>query len=131
MSAPMPERIAGWCRERGVPVPTDDVALVRLILDGLAAAYRAALTDLETVAGRRFSRLNIVGGGSNNRLLNQLTADAIGRDVIAGPGEATALGNLLVQARAVGLVKDASDARAVLGRSVELTTFHPLAAASR
>jgi rhamnulokinase len=126
----MPERIAGWCREQGVPVPADDVALVRLVFDGLAAAYRKALGDLEGVAGRRFARLNIVGGGSNNRLLNQLTADAIGREVVAGPGEATALGNLLVQARAIGAVKDAAEARAVLGRSVELATFRPTARAA-
>lgn len=121
----MPQRIAGWCRERGVPVPADDAALVRLVLDGLAAAYRRALTDLEGVAGRRFARLNIVGGGSNNRLLNQLTADAIGREVVAGPGEATALGNLLVQARALGAIADGAAARAVLARSVELASFRP------
>lgn len=130
VAGPMPKRIAEWCRERAVPVPGDDAALVRLVCDGLAAAYRTAVRDLEGVAGRRFARLNIVGGGANNRLLNQLTADAIGREVVAGPGEATALGNLLVQARALGLISGASEARAVLSRSVELTTFHPTTYAS-
>ena len=104
IDAPMPERVRAWCRERGVTEPGSDAQVVRLCLDGLADAYRRALADLERLGGRRFSAINIVGGGSNNTLLNQLTADACGRPVLAGPGEATALGNLLVQARALGLI---------------------------
>jgi len=123
--APMPERVRAWCREHGVAEPASDAQMVRLCLDGLADAYRRALADLERLSGRTFAALNIVGGGSNNTLLNQLTADACGRPVLAGPGEATALGNLLVQARALGLLASADEARAVLARSVELRRFMP------
>nr|MBA3684661.1 rhamnulokinase [Planctomycetota bacterium] len=117
--------VRAWCRERGAPQPASDAALIRLCLDGLADAYRRALADLERLGGRRFAAINIVGGGSDNRLLNQLTADACGRPVIAGPGEATALGNLLTQAQSLGYVRSADDARAVLGRSVELAHYAP------
>jgi rhamnulokinase len=128
VSGPMPERIAAWCREHNAPVPSDDVGFIRFALDGLAAAYARALTDLEGLAGRRFTAINIVGGGSNNRLLNELAARATGRTVIAGPGEATALGNLLVQAKSLGLVKDAAAVRAVLAKSVALQRIEPSAA---
>lgn len=128
VSGPMPARIAAWCRERGHAVPTDDVGFIRLTVDGLAAAYARALTDLEQLAGRSFGAINIVGGGSNNRLLNELTARSTGRAVIAGPGEATALGNLLVQARSLGRIGDAAAQRQILARSVELQRIDPPAA---
>jgi rhamnulokinase len=129
VDAPMPERVRAWCRERGAPEPASDAELVRLCLDGLADAYRRALADLERLSGRRFAAINIVGGGSNNALLNQLTADACARPVLAGPGEATAYGNLLVQARSLGLIASADEARAVLARSVELVRVEPRAQA--
>ena len=125
--APMPDRVRAWCRERGVAEPASAAQLIRLCLDGLADAYRRALVDLERLSGRRFAALNIFGGGANNALLNQLTADACGRPVLAGPGEATALGNLLVQARALGLIPSATEARAVLARSVDLVRVEPRA----
>src|SRR5687767_7204453 len=98
----MPSRIRASCRERGLREPASDAALVRTGLDGLAEAYRYAVSDLERLSGRRLATLHVAGGGSNNHLLNQLTADACGRPVLAGPAEATALGNLLVQARGLG-----------------------------
>lgn len=121
VSGPMPERIAAWCREQRVPVPTDDVGFIRLITDGLAVAYAHALSDLERLAGRRFAAINVVGGGAHNRLLNQCTADACGRPVIAGPTEATALGNLVVQARSCGHPLDG----AWIARSTATTVYDP------
>jgi rhamnulokinase len=98
----MPGRIAQWLRERGRPVPDSPAQFTRCILDSLAIAYRRALTDAQELSGRHADVVHVVGGGSRNELLCQLTADATGLPVIAGPVEATALGNVLVQARALG-----------------------------
>jgi rhamnulokinase len=99
----MPERIVQACRERGEPLPSiDPEVVVRCILDSLAAAFAAAIADAERLSGQPVEVVHIVGGGSQNALLCQLTADACGRPVLAGPVEATALGNLLVQARTHG-----------------------------
>jgi rhamnulokinase len=99
----MPERIVRACRERGEPLPSvDPEVVVRCILDSLAAAFAAAVADAERLSDHRVDVVHIVGGGSQNALLCQLTADACGRPVLAGPVEATALGNLLVQARTHG-----------------------------
>lgn len=123
-AAPMTERIAAWCRERGHAAPASDGAMVRLILDGLAATYGRSVAELARFTGRRFTAVHIIGGGSQNRLLNQLTADACGLPVIAGPVEATALGNILCQAIGLGLSR--AEARALVAASVELETFRPL-----
>ncbi len=122
-AAPMPSRIADWCRERNHAVPASDGALVRFILDGLAAAYGRSVAELARFTGRRFSAIHIIGGGSQNRLLNQLTADACGLPVVAGPIEATALGNILCQA--VGLGTSRAEARALVAASAELSTCQP------
>jgi rhamnulokinase len=98
----MPGRIAAWLRKRGQPAPQSPAEFTRCILDSLAIAYRRALADAQELSGRRADVVHIVGGGSRNDLLCQLTADATGLPVIAGPAEATALGNVLVQARALG-----------------------------
>lgn len=99
----MPARIARWCSEHGEPVPASRAEFVRSILESLAAAYAATLETIVAVTGKDVRRVHVVGGGSQNRLLCQLTADRTGLPVLAGPVEATALGNVLVQARAVGL----------------------------
>lgn len=122
-AAPMPERIAAWCRERGHAVPAGDGALVRFILDGLAAMYGRSLAELARFTGRCFTAVHIIGGGSQNRLLNQLTADACGLPVVAGPVEATALGNILCQA--VGLGTTRAQARALIAASAELSEYRP------
>jgi len=99
----MPTRIAAWCRAHGLSAPANRAEFVRSILESLAAAYASTLETITTVTGKDVRQVHIVGGGSQNRLLCQLTADRTGLPVLAGPVEATALGNVLVQARAAGL----------------------------
>jgi rhamnulokinase len=102
----MPGRIAHWLSKRGRPVPQSPAEFTRCILDSLAIAYRRALADAQELSARHADVVHVVGGGSRNELLCQLTADAAGLPVIAGPAEATALGNVLVQARALGAAPD-------------------------
>jgi rhamnulokinase len=98
----MPARIEQACRDSGQPVPADRPALTRCILDSLAAAYARAVADAQSLSGRTVHVVHVVGGGSRNRLLCRLTARATGLPVLAGPVEAAALGNVLVQARSLG-----------------------------
>jgi rhamnulokinase len=100
----MPDRIVSWLSMRGLPTPSEPAEITRCILDSLALAYRRALLDAQELSGWHADVVHVVGGGSRNELLCQLTADACGLPVIAGPAEATALGNVLVQARALGAV---------------------------
>jgi rhamnulokinase len=119
----MPARIAAALRETGQPVPGDPVAMTRCILDSLALAYRRAVRDAVRLTGRHVDVVHLVGGGAQNALLCQLTADACELPVQAGPVEAGALGNVLVQARALGLVDpDLSSMRALIRSS---RTFQP------
>jgi len=121
----MCEEIALACRETGQDAPQDVGPLIRCCLDSLALAYRESLRALEGVLGQRFDTLHVVGGGSQNRLLNQLTANACGIPVVAGPGEATALGNVLGQLVASGTVENWAEARLVSVRSSQTETFLP------
>ncbi len=121
----MPAAIAEFCRRTGQTPPEDRGAIVRAILESLALKYRHTLTQLETLLGRRVSVIHVVGGGSQNALLCQFTADACERPVIAGPVEATATGNLLMQLRALGTLSSDAEARAVVRRSFALTTYEP------
>jgi rhamnulokinase len=100
----MPGRIADLCRASADPVPTTPAEFTRSILESLAAAYATTLDEAERLSGLRIDTVHIVGGGSQNTLLCQLTADRSGRTVLAGPVEATAMGNVLVQGRAAGFV---------------------------
>ena len=102
----MPARIQGWLAARDLAVPASRPEIVRCVLDSLAGAYRRALADAQELSGRHADVVHVVGGGSRNGLLCQLTADATGLPVVAGPAEATALGNALVQARALGAAPD-------------------------
>ena len=124
-SRDMPAEIAGYCRRTAQPVPTSPAAYVRAILESLALKYRVVIDRLEEVTGRRFDEIRIVGGGSRNRLLNQFTADATGRSVVAGPVEATALGNIAMQMLATEAVGSLVEARAVIDRSVPVERFEP------
>jgi rhamnulokinase len=113
----MPARVRVYCARTGQPVPVDDGAVIRCILDSLALGYRLAVDDLQAVTGRPVTTVQVVGGGSRNQLLNQAVADVTGLPVLAGPVEATALGNLLVQLIALGEVADLTQARAVVRAS--------------
>lgn len=117
----LPAAIAAAC---GEPV-TDPGRVARCVLESLALRYRWTLDRLEAVAGARIDVVHVVGGGARNRLLCQMTADATGRPVVAGPTEATAAGNLLVQAQALGLIGSAAQARELVRRSFPLERFEP------
>ncbi|GAA2554386.1 rhamnulokinase family protein [Streptomyces levis] len=121
----MPERIAEACRASGQPVPQTPGEVTRCILDSLALAHRKAVEDAQRLAGHAVDVVHVVGGGTRNALLCQLTADACGLPVVAGPTEAAALGNVLVQARAHGLVGDLAGMRRLLGRTQPLTRYAP------
>ncbi|MGV9943041.1 rhamnulokinase [Streptomyces sp. NPDC003401] len=121
----MPERIAEACRASGQPVPGTPAEVTRCILDSLALAHRRAVEDAQRLAGHPVDVVHVVGGGTRNSLLCQLTADACGLPVVAGPTEAAALGNVLVQARAHGLVGDRQDMRGLLARTQHLTRYEP------
>jgi rhamnulokinase len=121
----MPQAIADYCRKTGQTAPTEPGAIVRCALESLALRYRWVLERLEELTGKRRDVIHIVGGGSQNALLCQLAADCCNRRVLAGPVEATALGNLLVQAMGLGLVGSLSEAREVVRGSFELKTYEP------
>ncbi|MEU8990776.1 rhamnulokinase family protein [Streptomyces sp. NPDC048558] len=127
----MPERIAEACRASGQPVPVSPAEITRCILDSLALAHRRAIRDAERLADRPVDVVHVVGGGTRNALLCRLTADACGLPVVAGPGEAAALGNVLVQARSHGLVGDLADGRRLLTRTQPLTRYEPRGDAAR
>lgn len=121
----MPERIAEFCRKSGQQIPEQPGAMCRVVLESLALRYRQVVENLETLTERPIRVIHIVGGGSKNRLLNQLAADATGRRVVAGPVEATAAGNVLVQAMGAGELRALKEAREVVRQSFELETFEP------
>ena len=121
----MPEKIAAFCRETGQPVPTTPGEFTRCILESLALLYRRTLEQLEAITGQPVTTLHIVGGGSQNLLLNQFSANATGRTVIAGPAEATATGNILIQAIALGQLKDLTELRQVVRNSFAVQTYTP------
>lgn len=122
----MPARIRQYCAEHGQGVPDSDGALVRCALESLALKYRVVIDLVEKVTGRRVRTVHLVGGGVNNTLLCQFTADATGRTVIAGPVEATAAGNVMVQAMGQGRVSSLRQIREVVGASTELKRYEPL-----
>ncbi|MBF8170120.1 rhamnulokinase [Streptomyces olivaceus] len=121
----MPERIAEACRASGQPVPGTPAEVTRCILDSLALAHRRAVLDAQRLAGQSVDVVHVVGGGTRNALLCRLTADACGLPVVAGPAEAAALGNVLVQARTDGLVGDLPGMRGLLARTQPLTRYEP------
>jgi rhamnulokinase len=122
----MPARIADWCRERGERMPAGKPAVLRSIVDSLAQAFADALDTASRLSGRTVRVVHVVGGGSLNRLLCQALADRSGRPVLAGPVEATALGNVLVQARALDAIGgDLSELRALIAATQDLVRFEP------
>jgi rhamnulokinase len=128
----MPARVAAACVRHGLRPPASRPELVRCVLDSLAGAFGRAVRDAERLAGRRIEVVHLVGGGARNTLLCQLTADACELPVIAGPVEATALGNVLVQARAHGLLAgDLESLRSLVRATQDLRTYEPRASSVR
>ncbi len=119
------ERVMEYCRATGQPAPGTPGAVCRVILHSLAVRYRDVLGTLEQLTGQSVSVIHIVGGGSRNRLLNQLTADVTGRRVVAGPSEATAAGNALVQALGAGQLGSLAELRQVVRESFPVEEFVP------
>ena len=122
---PMSERIAAACTESGQPAPDGRGELIRSTVVSLACKYRLVLERLELVTGRQIDVVHVIGGGARNELLCRLTAGIIGRPVLAGPVEATALGNVLVQARATGDIGSLAEMRAVAATSFVPVVFEP------
>ncbi len=123
--ADMPQAMRDFCQAHGEPVPESAGQIVRCALESLALKYRMVLEWLEELTGTPIEVIHIVGGGTQNRLLNQLTANACGRPVVTGPVEATVLGNVLVQARSAGEIGSLAEIRDCVRKSFDLTTYEP------
>lgn len=121
----MPERIADYCRETNQKVPNTPAEFARCIFDSLSNAYEQSLRELEDAANVKVKEINIIGGGSSNDLLNQLTADVTGLAVIAGPAEATVMGNLIIQMISAGWIANLEEGRKLIAASVKRKEFQP------
>jgi rhamnulokinase len=121
----MPSRIRSFCKETGQNPPEEPVSVARCVFESLALKYRYAIEQAQSLTGRSIGTVNVVGGGSQNSLLCQLTADASRLPVVAGPVEATAIGNVMVQAFAQGRVGSLEEIRAVVSDSFEASTYEP------
>jgi rhamnulokinase len=122
----MPTRMRAFCQLTNQPMPQDKGAVIRCALEGIALKYRWVLERLEEILGRRLDPIHIVGGGTQNRLLCQFTADATGRQVIAGPIEATATGNIIMQAMALGHIASLEEGHAVVRDSFDVVAYEPV-----
>ena len=123
-------RIRRFCEGTGQYVPRDIGETARCVFESLAFAYRAAIEDLESITGNKYAKLYIVGGGSNNALLNQFTANATGKTVVAGVPEATSAGNIICQAKGLGLISSLDQGRQIARNSFELKEYTPKDAAA-
>jgi sugar (pentulose or hexulose) kinase len=121
----MPDKVQRYCAETGQRVPQTKGEIARTVYESLAMSYRRAFEGLEQLQGGRIDVLHIVGGGARDNLLNQFAADAIDREVVAGPYEATAIGNLMMQVKSTGGVKDWNEMREVIARSFTVNRFMP------
>jgi rhamnulokinase len=121
----MPARVRAFCRETGQPEPADTGTLIRVLLESLALRYARAIEELTAASGHPIEAIHVVGGGSNHRLLCRLTANATGLPVRAGPVEATAIGNIAVQAIAAGELASVAEARALVARSFPIAAYEP------
>jgi rhamnulokinase len=123
--ADMPVEISKFYRKTAQSLPEDKGSIIRSILESLALKYRLILEQLQELSGRRIETLHIIGGGTRNHLLCQFAADATGIPVIAGPVEATAIGNILMQTIARGDLSSLAEGREIVHRSFPLTTYRP------
>jgi len=121
----MEEAIRRYCKDSGQPVPESRAQIVRCIFESLALRYREILDNLRKLTSRSLASLHVIGGGSRNNLLNQFTANSTGAVVHAGPSEATAIGNVMIQAIATGAASNIAGMRKIINQSVSLTTFEP------
>ncbi len=121
----MTKAIVAFCEKTGQKVPQSKADFIRCIFDSLAMKYKYVLNCLQKMAPHSIEKLHIIGGGSHNKLLNQMTANAIGIPVVAGPGEATAIGNIMIQAKGVGLVDSLQEIRNIICCSVNPEVFYP------
>ena len=121
----MPNRIQEYCRETNQPVPENEGQIVRCIVESLALRYRLVVDDLERQLGKDLKTIHMIGGGINNKLLCKYTANATGRKVVAGPVEATAMGNLLMQGYALGEIKNLSELRKIVRASTPVEVYVP------
>jgi rhamnulokinase len=122
----MPTVINDYLAEKGFDRTNDKGRLIRIIIESLAFYYRRVLDILEDITGKKIDVLHLVGGGIQNELLCQFTANSIGRKVVAGPVEATAMGNIMIQAIAAGQIKNISEGRKIIGNSVDLKVYQPI-----
>lgn len=121
----MLQAIEDFCIRTGQTPPANDSQIIRCIFESLALRYRETIDMLEKVATFPIERLHVIGGGSKNALLNQLTANAIGKKVVAGPSEATAIGNVMIQAMAAGAVSSLKEMRSLIHKAVETEVYEP------
>jgi rhamnulokinase len=121
----MPRAITGYCKQTNQKIPVDPAEFIHCIFNSLALKYKDVLSDLQKIAPFPIEKLHVIGGGSQNRLLNQMTADATGIPVIAGPTEATALGNVMMQAKGLGIVQSLQEIREIIRNSVSPEMFFP------
>jgi rhamnulokinase len=121
----MPEAIASYCQRTNQTIPDDDGSVIRTALESIAMKYRYVLAALEDLQERRIETIHVVGGGTQNRQLCQATADACGRHVVAGPVEATAIGNVVMQAISAGAIGSLAEAREIVRDSFSVETFEP------
>ena len=122
----MPAAIQDYCRETGQAVPESRGAIIRCALESLALEYRWVAEQIDRLTGKRYPIIHIIGGGTQNKLLNQFAASATGRSVITGPVEATAIGNILVQAVAMGEIPSLAEGRAIVKDSFDVETYEPI-----
>jgi len=121
----MPAAIETFCRHTNQSAPRSIGAIARTVLEGLAMKYRMVLDQLELLSGKKYNVIHIIRGGSQNTLLCQFTANATGRKVVTGPIEATATGNILMQAKGMGYLENLAAMRKVVNNSFELLTYEP------
>jgi rhamnulokinase len=121
----MPEKIRRFCADTNQPIPQTQGEIVRVALESLALKYRFVLERLEELTGKHLEPLHIFGGGTKNRLLNQFSANATGRIVVTGPVEATAIGNIVMQAITLGELDSLAASRRMVRRSFEIVEYHP------
>lgn len=122
----MPLAIQEYCKNTNQPVPESKGEIARCIYDSLVLKYKFTIKQIESVTGKKIEKLHIIGGGAHNKMMNQLTADAIGIPVFAGPTEATAIGNIMMQAKAAGAVDSLGEIRKIVRNSFEVTAYQPL-----